>query len=49
MIDLAYELSMSLKVKSDGADGILIDEFLLFFNSNIYPNSDPLQDIGFKM
>ena len=38
------DLSKSLKVKYDGAIGILINGFLLMFNSNI----EPLQDIGFR-
>ena len=34
-----------LNVKCDGTIGFPIHEFLLVFNSNIWPNSAPLQDI----
>ena len=36
---------MSLKVKCDGTTGLSIYGFLLMFNSNIWPNMAPLQDI----
>ena len=36
--DLDFDLSMSLKVKSDGVIGLAIYGFLLMVNSNIGPN-----------
>ncbi len=36
--DLDTDLSMSLKVKYDGAIGLLTYDFLLMFNTNILPN-----------
>ncbi len=44
MSDLEFDLSRSLKVKSD-VIGLSLYAFLLMFNSNIWPNSAPLQDI----
>ena len=43
---LNSNLSMSLKVKCDGCFGLPIFEFLLVFNSNIWPNSAALRDIS---
>ena len=39
---------MSLKVKCDGAIGLLIYGFLLMFNSNIWPNTALLGDISLQ-
>ena len=36
--DLEFDLSSSLKVKSDDAIGLPIDGFLFMFNGNIGPN-----------
>ncbi len=36
--DLDFDLSRSLKVKCEGANGLPIYGFLLMFNSNIVPN-----------
>ena len=44
--DLDFNLSMSLKVKSDDDIGLPIYGFLLMFNGNIGPNKAPLRDIG---
>ncbi len=38
MSDIEFDLSRSLKVKSDGTVGLPIYGFLLMFNSNIGPN-----------
>ncbi len=46
--DLDFDLSSSLKVKSDDVIGLPIYAFLLLFNSNIWPNSAPLQDIRLR-
>ena len=46
--DLDFDLSRSLKVKCESAIGLLIYGFLLVFNSNIGPNSAPLQDIRLR-
>ena len=46
--DLDCDISLSLKVKCDGAIGLPIYHvygFILIFNSNIRPNSAPLRDI----
>ncbi len=43
--DLEFDLSRSLKVKCDSVIGLPIYAFLLMFNSNILPNSAPLQDV----
>ncbi len=45
MSDLEFDLSRSLKVKCDDVIGLSLYAFLLMFNSNIWPNSAPLQDI----
>ncbi len=42
--DPNLDLSRSLKVKFDSVFGLPIYAFLLMFNSNIWPNSPPLQD-----
>ncbi len=39
----------ALKVKSDGAIGLPIDDFLLLFNSNVGDNSAPLRDISLEI
>ncbi len=44
MSDLEIDLSRSLKVKCESVIGLPIYAFLLMFNSNIWPNSAPLQD-----
>ena len=46
--DHDFGLSRSLKVKCDSAIGLPIYGFLLMFNSDIWPNSDPLRDISFQ-
>ena len=43
---LNFDLSESLKVKCDGGICLPIYDFLLVFNSNIWHNSAPLQDIS---
>ncbi len=43
--DLDFDLSRSLKVKSDGVIGLPIYGFLLMVNSNIVPNLAPLRDM----
>ncbi len=43
--DLDFELSKSLKVKSDGVIALAVHGFLLMANSNIRANSVPLRDI----
>ncbi len=48
MSDLEIDLSRSLNVKCDDAIGLPIYIFLLMFNSNIWPNSAPLQDINLQ-
>ncbi len=45
MGDLEFDLSRSLKVKSEGAIGLPICGFLLMVNSNIGPNLAPLRDM----
>ncbi len=45
--DLDFDLSRSLKGKSDGVIGLAIYGFLLMVNSNILPNLAPLWDIRF--
>ncbi len=45
LCDLGFDLSRSLKVKSDDAVGLPIHGFLLMFNGNRGPNSVPLRDI----
>ncbi len=42
--DLDFDLSRSLKFKSDDAVGLPIYGFLLMFNGNIGPNWAPLRD-----
>ena len=46
--DLEFDLSGSLKVKSDGAISLPIYALLLVFNSDIGPNIAPLQDISLQ-
>ena len=46
--DLEFDLSMSLKVKCDDVIGLPTYTFLLMFNSNMWPNSAPLQDIRLR-
>ncbi len=48
MSDLEFDLLRSLKVKCDDVIGLPIYAFLLVFNSNIWPNSAPLQDIRLR-
>ncbi len=43
--DLTIDLSRSFKVICDSVIELPIYAFLLMFNSNIWPNSAPLQDI----
>ncbi len=43
---LNFDLSRSLNVKYDGGFGLPIYKFLLVFNSNIWPNSNAVQDIS---
>ncbi len=43
--DLEFHLSRSLKVICDDVVGFPIYAFLLMFNSNLWPNSAPSQDI----
>ncbi len=43
---LNFDLSRSLKVKRDGGFGLPIDDVLLVFNRNIWPNSVALRDIS---
>ncbi len=43
--DLEFDLLRSLNVMCDNVIGLPIYAFLLIFNSNIWPNSAPLQDI----
>ncbi len=40
-----FDLLSSIKVKCDSVIGLHIYAFLLMLNSNIWPNSAPLQDI----
>ena len=42
---LEFDISRSLKVKSNGAVGLPICGFLLMINSNTGPNLAPLRDI----
>ncbi len=42
------DISRSLKVKCDSVIGLQIYGFLLVFNSNIWRNPAPLQDISFQ-
>ncbi len=42
MCDLEFDLSRSLKVKSNGAVGLPINDFLLVSNSNYMSNSHRL-------
>ncbi len=42
---LNFDLLRSLKVKCDSVSGLPIYGFILMFNSNIWPDSAPLQDI----
>ncbi len=37
-----FDLSRSLKIKVDGAICLRMYDFLLMFNSSIWPNSNPL-------
>ncbi len=47
--DLDFDLSMSLKVKSDGAVGLTPHmPFPMVFNSNTWPNSAPLRDLKLR-
>ncbi len=46
--DLEFDLLRSLKVKCDSVIELPIYAFLLMFNSNIWPNSAPLQDIRLR-
>ncbi len=43
--DLDFDLSGALKAKCDGAIGLLLYDFLLAFNRNIWHNTATLQDI----
>ncbi len=43
-----FDLSRSFKVKSDGAFGHLIYNFLLMFNSKLWPISGPLRHISLQ-
>ncbi len=43
--DLDFNLSRSLKVKCNRTNGLPIYASVLMFNSNMWPNSAPLQDI----
>ena len=43
--ELYFDLSRSLKVKSDGVIKLPLYTFLLMFNSNLWPNSAPLRNI----
>ena len=45
MSDFEFDLSRSLKVKCDSAIGFPIYAFQFMFNSNMWPNFAPLQDI----
>ncbi len=40
-----FDFARSLKVKHDGGNRLPIYDFLLVFNSNIWPNSATLRDI----
>ena len=44
--DLDFDISRSLKVKYDTVIGLPIYNFLLVFNSSIWPNSASLRDIS---
>ncbi len=46
--DLDFNLSMSFKVKCDGAIGLPIYGILIMFNSNICPNSGPLRNVRLR-
>ncbi len=48
MSDLEFDLSRLLKVKCDDVIGLSLYAYLLMFNSNIWPNSAPLQDIRLR-
>ncbi len=48
LTEFAFDLSMSSKVKCDGVSGFPIYDFLLVFNSNIWPNSAPLRDMSLQ-
>ena len=45
MSDLDFDLSMSLKVKSNDVIGLATYGFLLMFNSNMGPKYAPLRDV----
>ena len=45
--DFGFALSMSLKVKSDGAIWLPI-YYILFLNNSIWPNLRPLLDISLR-
>ena len=45
MVDLEFDLSRSLKAKCEGAIVLPIYDFLLMFNSNIWPNTALLRDL----
>ncbi len=42
---LDFDLSRSLKIKSDGVTEFPVYGFLLMFNSNIGPNMAPLREV----
>ena len=44
---LNFDLSRSFKVKCDGGFGLPMYDFLLVFDSVIWPKSAALQDISF--
>ncbi len=46
--DPDFGLSRSLKVLCDDVIGLSLYDFLLTFNSNLWPNSAPLQDIRLR-
>ncbi len=48
MSDIEFDLSRSLKVKCDSIMLLPLYAFLLMFNSNIWPNSAPFQDIRLR-
>ena len=43
--DIDFDLTRSLKVKSDGVVEVPLCDFLLVFNSNPLPKSAPLYEI----
>ena len=48
MSDFEFDLWRSLKFKCDDAIGLSLFAFILMFNSNMWPNSAPLQDIRLR-